>query len=92
MNKYDDTDYQIEREESIEYEEKEKMTTGEIIDNLLENPELIIKEFSKMLEACEKVNEELQIKLKNKQSEIDFLKGQLAVYEKFLKEEELEDE
>ena len=92
MNKYDDTDYQIEREESIEYKENKKMTVGEIIDNLLENPELIIKEFSKMLRDCKKVNEELQIKLKNKQSEIDFLKGQLAVYEKFLKEEELEDE
>ena len=86
MNKYDDTDYQIEREESIEYKENKEMTVGEIID------ELIIKEFSKMLRNCEKVNEELQIKLKNKQSEIDFLKGQLAVYEKFLKEEELEDE
>ena len=92
MNKYDDTDYQIEREESIEYKENEKMTVGEIIDNLLENPELIIKDLSKMLGDCKKVNEELQIKLKNKQSEIDFLKGQLAVYEKFLKEEELEDE
>ena len=88
MNKYDDTDYQIEREESIEY--KENKEPEFLVENAFS--ELIIKEFSKMLRNCEKVNEELQIKLKNKQSEIDFLKGQLAVYEKFLKEEELEDE
>lgn len=31
MNKYDDTDYQIEREESIEYEEK---TADEIFEKL----------------------------------------------------------
>ena len=92
MNKYDDTDYQIEREESIEYEEGREMTIGEIIDNLMENPAVVIKQLTKMCEECKKVNEELQIKLKNKQSEIDFLKGQLSVYEKLLNEEDLEDE
>ena len=70
----------------------EKMTIGEIIDNLMENPAVVIKQLTKMCEECKKVNEELQIKLKNKQSEIDFLKGQLSVYERFLEEEELEDE
>ena len=69
-----------------------KMTIGEIINNLMENPALVIKELSKALEECKKVNENLEIKLKHKQSEIDFLKGQLSVYEKFLEEEELEDE
>ena len=71
---------------------KEKKTIGEIIDNLMENPALVIKEFSKALEDCKKINENLEIKLKHKQSEIDFLKGQLSVYERFLEEEELEDE
>lgn len=64
--------------------DEEKMTIGEIIDNLMENPALVIKELSKAVEDCRKINEELEIKLKHKQSEIDFLKGQLAVYEKFL--------
>ena len=67
---------------------KEKMTIGEIIDNLMENPALVIKEFSKALEDCKKINENLEIKLKHKQSEIDFLKGQLSVYERFLEEGE----
>lgn len=73
-------------------EEDEKMTIGEIIDNLMENPALVIKKLSELLEDCKKVNERLQIKLKHKQSEIDFLKGQLSVYERFLEKEELEDE
>ena len=64
----------------------ENMSIGKIMDNLLENPAIMIKQFSQMLEDCKKVNEELQIKLKNKQSEIDYLKGQLSVYQKFLNE------
>ena len=96
MKKYDDTDYQIEREESIEYEEgkniDEKMTIGEIIDNLMENPAIVIKQLTELYEECKKTNENLEIKLKQKQSEIDFLKGQLSVYEKLLNEEDLEDE
>ena len=63
----------------------EEMTIGEIIDSLMKNPAVVIKQLTKMCEECKKVNEELQIKLKNKQSEIDFLKGKIAVYEKFLK-------
>lgn len=43
---------------------EEKMTIGEIIDNLMENPEIVIKQLTKMCEECKKVNEELQIKLK----------------------------
>lgn len=65
----------------------EKMSIGQIIDNLLENPAIMIKQFSKMLEDCKKANEELQIQLKNKQSEIDYLKGQLSVYQKMLDED-----
>ena len=64
---------------------KEEKTIGEIIDSLMENPAVVIKELSKALEDCKKINESLEIKLKHKQSEIDFLKGQLAVYEKFFK-------
>ena len=71
---------------------EEKMTIGKIIDNLMENPASVIKELSKAVEDCRKINEELEIKLKQKQSEIAFLRGQLAVYEKFLKEEDLKDE
>ena len=67
----------------------ENMSIGQIMDNLLENPAIMIKQFSQMLEDCKKVNEELQIKLKNKQSEIDYLKGQLSVYQKFLNEKRL---
>ena len=69
-------------------EENKNMSIGEIIDNLLDNPIIVINKFSKMLEDCEKVNEDLEIKLKNKQSEIDYLKGQLSAYEKILKEKE----
>ena len=58
----------------------------------MENPALVIKELSKALEDCRKTNENLEIKLKHKQSEIDFLKGQLAVYEKFLNLEDLNNE
>ena len=72
--------------------DKEKMTIGEIIDSLMENPAVAIKEFSKALEDCKKTNENLEIKLKQKQAEIAFLRGQLAVYEKFLNEENIEDE
>ena len=55
-------------------EENKEITIGEMIDN-----------FSKMVDDCKKVNEDLQIKLKNKQSEIDYLKGQLSVYKELLK-------
>lgn len=68
---------------------EEKKTVGEILDNLMENPALVIKELSKALEDCKKVNEDLETKLKNKQSVIDFLKGQISVYEKFLNNEEV---
>ena len=44
MNKYDDTDYQIEREESIEYEEEKKKTVGEKINNLFNQANDIIKQ------------------------------------------------
>lgn len=70
-------------------EDLEKKTIGEIIDNLMKNPALVIKELSKAVEDCKKVNEDLKTKLKYKQSEIDFLKGQLSIYEKFLKDEEV---
>lgn len=71
---------------------EEEKTIGEIIDSLMENPAVVIKQLTKMCEEYKKVNEELQIKLKNKQSEIDFLKGEIAVYEKFLNLEDLNNE
>ena len=106
MNKYDDTDYQIEREESIEYKESKNKdeinieTLGQRIDKLINeiaeqfanNPEGALVKIAEINEEKDKEIGNLKVKLKNKQSEIDFLKGQLAVYEKFLKEEELEDE
>ena len=71
---------------------KEKMTIGEIIDDLMENPAIVISQLTNLYDECKKTNEDLKIKLKNKQSEIDFLRGQLSVYEKFSKNEVLEDE
>ncbi len=68
------------------------MTMGEIIDNLMKNPTLVISELSKLYQECQKVNEDLKIKLKKKQSRIDYLEGQLAVYEKFLSLEDLKNE
>ena len=62
------------------------MTVGEIIDNLMKIPAAVISQFSKMYDECKKVNENLEIKLKNKQSEIDYLRGQLSVYEKIFQE------
>lgn len=72
--------------------DEEKMTIGEIIDNLMKNPAVVIKELTKLSEECQKVNEDLKIKLKKKQSRIDYLEGQLAVYEKFLSLEDLKNE
>ena len=66
----------------------EEMTIGQVIDNLMNNPDIIIKNLTKLTEECQKVNKNLKTKLKSKQAEIDFLKGQLSVYEKFLKETE----
>lgn len=98
----DDDSYQIEEDElnwywteemleDIEEENtiSEEMTIGQVIDNLMNNPDIIIKNLTKLTEECQKVNEDLKIKLKNKQSEVDFLKGQISVYEKFLNSEEV---
>lgn len=71
---------------------EEKKTIGEIIDNLMKNPAVVIKELSKALEDHKKTNEDLKIKLKKKQSTIDYLKGKIAVYEKFLNLEDLNNE
>ena len=106
MNKYDDTDYLIEREESIEYEEDKNKdeinieTLGQRIDELINeiaeqfvnNPEGALIKIVEINEEKDKEIGNLKVKLKNKQSEIDFLKGQLAVYEKFLNLEDLENE
>ena len=72
--------------------DEEKMTIGETIDNLIENPATVISELSKLYQECQQVNEDLKIELKKKQSRIDYLEGQLAVYEKFLKLEDLKNE
>lgn len=93
----DDDSYQIEEdelnwywtEEMLEDVEEEKMIIGQVIDNLMNNPDIIIKNSTKLTEECQKVNEDLKVELKNKQSEIDFLKGQISVYEKFLNSEEV---
>lgn len=74
----------VEEENTI----SEEMTIGQVIDNLMNNPDIIIKKLTQLAEECQKVNEDLKTKLKSKQAEIDFLKGQLSVYEKFLKETE----
>lgn len=63
---------------------EEEMNLEDFLNALWKNPEIIINKFSNMYEECKKVNEDLKTKLKNKQSEIDFLKGQISVYEKFL--------
>ena len=64
--------------------EKEQMSIGEIIDNIIENPTFVISQLSKMYNENKKENENLEIKLENKQAEINYLKGQLSVYEKIL--------
>ena len=64
--------------------EKEQMSIGEIIDNIIENPTFFISQLSKMCNECKKENENLEIKLKNKQAEINYLRGQLSVYERNL--------
>ena len=70
---------------------KKENTIGEMIDNIIDNPTIMITQLSNMLEKCKKVNEDLKIKIKNKQSEIDYLKGQLSVYEKmFIRDKEIE--
>ena len=68
---------------------EEEMNLEDFLNALWKNPEIIINKFSNMYEECKKVNEDLKVELKNKQSEIDFLKGQISVYEKFLKDEEV---
>lgn len=68
--------------------DEENITIGEMIDNIIENPQILISQFGKMLDDCNKVNENLKLELKNKQSEIDYLKGKISVYEKFLNKDE----
>lgn len=64
---------------------EEEISLKDFLNILWKNPEIIINKFSNMYKECQKINEDLKVELKNKQSEIDFLKGQLSVYEKFLK-------
>lgn len=64
------------------------MSIGKTIDDLLENPSFTISQAGKIIKEKDKRIEELETKLKNKQSEIDFLKGKISVYEKFLSERE----
>ena len=60
------------------------MSIGKTIDELLENPNFTISQAGKIIKEKDERIEELETKLKNKQSEIDFLKGKISVYEKFL--------
>lgn len=64
------------------------MSIGNTIDELLENPKFLVSQAGKLIIEKEKRIEELEVKLKAKQSEIDFLKGKISVYEKFLDESE----
>lgn len=64
------------------------MSIGKTIDDLLENPSFTISQAGKIIKEKDERIEELETKLKNKQSEIDYLKGKIAVYEKFLSERE----
>lgn len=81
----DDDGYQIEEDELNWY------WTDEMLEDVKEE---LLKEADYGIEAINEQNriEKLEIKLKNKQSEIDFLKGQLSVYEKLLNGEDLENE
>ena len=59
-------------------------------DEMLEEPKKEeLKEADYGIEVVNEQNkiEELEIKLKNKQSEIDYLKGQISVYEKIFLED-----
>ena len=60
------------------------MSIGKTIDELLENPKFLVSQAGKLIIEKDKRIEELETKLKSKQSEIDFLKGKISVYEKFL--------
>ena len=60
------------------------MSIGKTIDDLLENPSLVISQAWRIIKEKDERIEELETKLKNKQSEIDYLKGKISVYEKFL--------
>lgn len=64
------------------------MSIGKTIDELLENPDFVISQLSKIIIEKTKTIENLEIKLKNKKSEIDYLQGKISVYEKFLSERE----
>lgn len=64
------------------------MSIGKTIDDLLENPSLVISQAWRIIKEKDERIEELETKLKNKQSEIDYLKGKISVYEKFLSESE----
>ena len=77
----DDDGYQIEEDELNWY------WTDEMLEDVKEE---LLKEADYGIEAINEQNriEKLEIKLKNKQSEIDFLKGQISAYEKILEEKE----
>lgn len=64
------------------------MSIGNTIDELLKNKKFLISQAGKLIIEKDKRIEELETKLKSKQSEIDCLKGKISVYEKFLSESE----
>ena len=78
----DDDGYQIEEDELNWY------WTDEMLEDVKEE---LLKEADYGIEAINEQNriEKLEIKLKNKQSEIDFLKGQISAYEKILLDKEV---
>lgn len=71
--------YELEEDEELKYSWREDM--------LEKANKEYLKEADYGIDVVNEQNkiEELETKLKYKQSEIDFLKGQISVYEKFLK-------
>ena len=81
MNKYDDTDYQIEREESIEYKENDIMSE-EAFNELIDNFEVVKtlteygrKAIKQNVKKLQKRIQDLESKLKesNKQLDLDYV-------------------
>lgn len=79
MNKYDDTDYQIEREESIEYKENDIMSE-EAFNELIDNFEVVKtlteygrKAIKQNVKKLQKRIQDLESKLKEANKQLDYV-------------------
>ena len=79
MNKYDDTDYQIEREESIEYKENDIMSE-EAFNELIDNFEVVKtlteygrKAIKQNVKKLQKRIQDLKSKLKEANKQLDYV-------------------